>query len=408
MMDENDNSRSIVRRAPMPGGVSTPLAPPLMTSVAYGAADPDALDAVYEGRAPGYTYAREGHPNATMLAARIDWLEGAEGGIVTSSGMSAVTAAVMALICEGDHVLGSSQLYGRSLRLLTRDLPRLGFATSLVDMTDLAAVEAALRPETRLMLVETISNPTLRVADIAGLAALAQSRDILLAVDNTFATPRAFRPLDAGADVVIHSVTKLLAGHSDVTLGYVAARAEEHRASLRDASETWGLTPSPFDCWLADRGLHTFGVRYDQARANAAELADHLSWCPGVKRVIYPGRADHPDAARAAAMFGANQGCMVCFEIAGGRASANALVRAAAHIPFAPTLGDVATTLAHPASSSHRGLNEKDLASLGISEGFFRVSVGIEDIEMIKMELEAAIEAAAAAPESQADGRAAG
>ncbi|MFD1196122.1 trans-sulfuration enzyme family protein [Seohaeicola saemankumensis] len=370
---------SLIRPVPLPDSISRPVVTPLSPSVVYASDTPDDLDAQYEGRTSGYTYAREGHPNADVLARRIDLLEGGTGGIVTSSGMSAVTAVMMGLLKAGDHVLGGDQLYGRSLRLMKQDLPRLGIATSLADPTDVAAMEAALRPETRMILVEVVSNPTLRVADIEGLASLCKARGILLAVDNTFTTPRAYRPFDAGADIVIHSVTKLLAGHSDVTLGYACAADPVLQKAIYDFAVTTGLTASPFDCWLAERGLATFNLRFDRAEANAVALADHLATLPGVKRVLYPMRADHPDQARAKALLGA-RGCnMVSFELEGGRKAANAFTRAADGLAFAPTLGDVGTTLSHPASSSHRALAPAEREALGMSEGFFRVSVGLEE-----------------------------
>lgn len=385
---------SLVRRMPWPETASRPVATPLQPSVVYASADPDMLDAQYEGRLPGYTYAREGHPNAAVLAAKIDSMEAAAGGIVLGSGMAAVTAVLMGLCRAGDHVLGGDQLYGRSLRLLKDDLPRFGIATSLADPTDAQAFAEAIRPETRMILLEVVSNPTLRVADVAGIAQLAQDRGILLAIDNTFTTPRGFRPFSHGADIVIHSVTKLLAGHSDATLGYLAARDPAHRKAITDFAVTTGMTPSPFDCWLAERGLYSFDLRYDRAEANAAALAAHLADLPGVLRVLYPMRADHPDHARAVSLLGARGGHMVSFEIAGGRAAANRLTRAANTIPFAPTLGDIGTTLSHPASSSHRGLSVEGRAALGITEGFFRVSVGVEDIDVLCSEFETAIEAA--------------
>jgi len=376
--------------------VARPLATPLQASVVYAAESPDALDAQYDGTLPGWTYAREGHPNAAVLAARIDALEGAKGGIVTGSGMAAIAAAMVALCQAGDHIIGADQLYGRSLRMLDEDLPRFGMQTSRADATDVASVEAALRPETRAILVEVVSNPTMRVADIAGIAAVARDRGIALIIDNTFTTPRAFRALDHGADVVVHSVTKLLAGHSDATLGYVAARDPDIRERLAIASATWGLTASPFDCWLAERGLMSFALRYDRAEANAVALADHLAGLPGVDRVLYPGRADHPDALRAATLLAGRPGTMLSFEVPGGRAAANAFVRAMPEVPFAPTLGDIGTTLSHPPSSSHRALTPAARATIGISEGFFRVSVGVEDIDRLCAEFSAGVAAARA------------
>ncbi|MEY8827648.1 PLP-dependent aspartate aminotransferase family protein [Sedimentitalea sp. XS_ASV28] len=385
---------SLVRPDPLPDSASRPVVTPLSPSVVYASETPDMLDDQYEGRLHGYTYSREGHPNADVVAARMDAMEGASGGVMTGSGMAAVSAVLMGLLNAGDHIVGGNQLYGRSMRLMNEDLPRLGVATTLADPGDAAAIEAALRPETRMLLVEVVSNPTLRVADIEGLARLCRERDILLAVDNTFTTPRAFRPFDHGADIVIHSLTKLLAGHSDVMLGYAVARDPALTEKLRVFAVTTGLTPSPFDCWLAERGMLSFGLRFDRAQQTAAILADHLATLPGVKRVIYPMRPDHPDHDRANRLL-QGQGCnMVSFELTGGRGAANAFTRAADGLSFAPTLGDVGTTLSHPASSSHRSMSAADRAANGLHEGFFRVSVGLEDPEQLRTIFSDAVAAA--------------
>ncbi|OWU78001.1 cystathionine gamma-synthase [Marinibacterium profundimaris] len=387
----------------LPESSSWPVVTPLSPSVVYSSQSPDALDDQYEGRAQGFTYSREGHPNAQVVAARLDAMEGAEGGVVTGSGMGAVSAVLMGLLKTGDHVIGGNQLYGRSLRLMAEDLPRLGIATTLADPGDVASVEAAIRPETKMVLVEVLSNPTLRLADIDGLAALCKAKGLLLVVDNTFTTPRAFRPFDHGADIVLHSITKLLAGHSDAMLGYVVAKDPALTERMRIFSVTTGMTPSPFDCWLAERGMLSFDLRFDRAEATAARLADHLAAQAGVKRVLYPGRADHPDHAGAMALLDSHGCNMVSFELdfgeggaRAGRAAANAFARAAEGLSFAPTLGDAGTTLSHPASSSHRGLTAEAREALGMSEGFFRVSVGLEEPEALLAVFTRAIAAATA------------
>lgn len=387
---------NLIRRNPFPSGRSRPVATPLHPTVVWAADTPDQLDDIYDRPGTGFTYAREAHPNAEALARRLDALEGGQGGLVTGSGMAAVTAALLGCLKAGDHVLGGDQLYGRSLRLMAETLPAMGIETSLADPTDAAAFARGVRPNTRAILIETVSNPTLRVADVAGIAALAREKGIVLLVDATFSTPRAVRALDLGADVVIQSVTKLLAGHSDVTLGYVLAKDPARMTAIRTLAVTMGLTPSPFDCWLAERGLFTFALRYDAAERNAKALADHIAGLPGVARVIYPGRADHPDHNRASALLGDRTGNMLSFELSGGRAAANALTAAMPEVPFAPTLGDVATTLSHPPSSSHRALGVAAREAIGITEGFFRVSVGVEDVEMLKADFTRGIAAAAA------------
>ncbi|MBS0122561.1 trans-sulfuration enzyme family protein [Thetidibacter halocola] len=393
-MSDGEMKPSLQRPVAPMVGASRPVVTPIMPSVVYASDCPDALDAQYEGRVFGHTYAREGHPNADLLARRVAAMEGLEDGITLGSGMAAVTAVLLGLCRSGDHVLGADQLYGRSLRMMKEDLPRLGIATSLADPTDARAFAAAIRPETRMVLVEVVSNPTLRVADIDGIAAACKDKGVLLVVDNTFTTPAAIRPLEHGADIVLHSVTKLLAGHSDVTLGWVGAKDRALLDAMRVFAVTTGLTASPFDCWLAERGLATFDLRFARAQETAQRLGAHLAGQKGVTRVLYPTRPDHPDSARAQGLLQGRGGNMLSFEIEGGRPAANAFARAAEGIAFAPTLGDVGTTLSHPASSSHRALTPEGRAALGISEGFFRVSVGLEDPQALIACFDAGLSAA--------------
>ncbi|MEO1238668.1 MAG: aminotransferase class I/II-fold pyridoxal phosphate-dependent enzyme [Pseudomonadota bacterium] len=372
------------KRWAWPGSVSKPLGSPIQPSVVYTTPGPDTLDDIYEGHADGFTYAREGHPNAAVVAARIAQMEGVAQGLMTGSGMAAVGAVLLGLLKSGDHVIAGDQLYGRSLRLMADDLPRFGIDVSLANASDAQSIATAVTPKTKMLLIETVSNPTIRVADLDGVAAVAREAGALLVVDNTFTTPRAVQPIVHGADIVVHSVTKLLAGHSDATLGWIGTKD----AGLMDAIErfavTMGLTASPFDCWLAERGLLSFELRYDRAEANAAALAATLSETPGVKQVLYPMDPSHPDRQLAANILGNRGSHMVSFVIEGGRPEAQRLVEAVAgQIAFAPTLGDIATTLSHPASSSHRALSAEDQAAIGISEGFFRVSVGCEPLAHI-------------------------
>jgi cystathionine gamma-synthase len=389
-MSEEPKNQSVVRRTPFPRSTTSPLVPPIVPTAVFVARDVDQMNSVYEGREQGFTYGREGSPNAELLATKIASLEGAEFGLITSSGMSAVAAILLGLLKAGDHVLAGNQLYGRTLRLVTQELPRLGFATDVVDATDVAAVARAIRPNTRLLLVEVVSNPLLRIPDIVELGALARSRNLLLVVDNTFPTPLTFRPLALGAAIVFHSVTKMLAGHSDLTLGAICG-SRELTTPIREAIVTWGLNGSPFDCWLAERGMHTLELRVERANANAAALADFLARQPAVRRVFYPGRMDHPDHAVARRLFGEQFGNMVTFELAGGRETVNRFMQALQSIPFAPTLGDVSTMISHPAVTSHRGLTAAARDALGIGEGTIRVSVGVEAFSLLEDEFRAAL-----------------
>jgi cystathionine beta-lyase/cystathionine gamma-synthase len=368
-------------------GPTAPLVPPLYQSSVYTLPDLDALDQVSTGQQPGFIYARDAHPNARHLAAQLAHLEGGQWALVTSSGMAALSAILLTVAQQGDRIVASHRLYGRTLQLLQQEMPRLGLTTTLVDVSDLEQVRQALLPPARLLLVETVSNPLLRVADLEQLAGAAHERGCLLAVDNTFATPALTRPLELGADLVMESLTKMIGGHSDVTLGLVAGRGEQWPGRLSQVSSIWGLASNPFDCWLAQRGLATLPLRVKAACANAAALTDWLARQPGVRQVVYPGRRDHPDHALAARMLGGGFGAMLCFELDGGRQAVNHFMHQASGIPFSPSLGDTMTTCSHPATTSHRYLDPQEKQRQGIGDGLVRLSVGIEDLADIQKEL---------------------
>jgi cystathionine beta-lyase/cystathionine gamma-synthase len=349
-----------------------------------------------DGEEKGFIYARDSHPNALALAERLAELEGGGWALVGGSGMACISAAVLALVQQGDHVVASNRLYGRTMQLFTQELARFGLSITLVDATDLSAVESALRSKpSRLVFIETLSNPLLRLADIPALAQLAHAHHSKLIVDNTFATPVLCRPLELGADLVMESLTKMVGGHSDVTLGVLCgqARDEELRQHLAQVMSIWGLSSAPFDCWLAQRSLDTLALRVQQASRNAAALADWLPTHSGIRQVVYPGRPDHPDHAAAQALFGEEAdeealfGNMLCFELAGGRDAVNRFLRLAPGIPFSPSLGNTTTTCSHPASTSHRYVSPAEKRRQGISDGLIRLSVGVEDVERIRQEL---------------------
>jgi cystathionine beta-lyase/cystathionine gamma-synthase len=360
--------------------------PPLYQSSVYTLPDLDVLDGIMNGEAPGFIYARDGHPNARWLAEHLAAVEGATWAAICGSGMGAITAALLATARQGDHLVASNRLYGKTTVLLDQELSSYGVQTTFVDASDLDQVRAALEKPTKLLLVETVSNPLLRVSDLEALAELAHDNDSLLAVDNTFATPVLCRPLDLGADLVIESLTKMIGGHSDLTLGLVCGTVDLF-AQLSQIVSVWGLAPNPFDCWLASRGLATLTLRTRAASANAAALADWLVRQTGVAGVVYPGRADHPDHALAARQLHDGFGHMLCFELRGGREAVNRFLRQAPGIPFSPSLGHTVTTCSHPATTSHRSVSPAERRRQGISDGLIRLSVGVEDVEQIKREL---------------------
>jgi cystathionine beta-lyase/cystathionine gamma-synthase len=367
-------------------GRSSPLVPPLYQSSVYTLPDLDVLDRIMTGEAPGFIYARDGHPNARMLADKLAEIEGAAWAVACGSGMGAITAALLATARQGDHIVASNRLYGKTTVLLDQELSNYGVKTTFVDISDLNQVRTALVQPSKVLLVETISNPLLRVSDLIALADLAHDHDCLLAVDNTFATPVLCRPIEAGADIVVESLTKMIGGHSDVTLG-MACGTGELAPQVNQIVSVWGLASNPFDCWLASRGLATLSLRMRAASANAAALADWLPQQSSVAGVVYPGRSDHPDHDLACHLLRDGFGSMLCFELKGGREAVNQFLRQAIGIPFSPSLGHTTTTCSHPATTSHRSVSPAERRRQGIGDGLIRLSVGVEELETIKKEL---------------------
>lgn len=368
-------------------GSTKPLVVPLYQSSVYTLPDLDALDAIMNDGEPGYIYARDAHPNARRLGALLAQVESAQWGVVTGSGMAAISAILLATVQQGQRILASNRLYGRTVQLFTEELGRFGVATEYVDCNDLSAVETSLQTNPRLLFVETMSNPLVRVVDIAALANLAHEHDALLVVDNTFATPVLTRPMDLGADFVMESLTKMIAGHSDVTLGVVAGNDADMLPTINRTSSIWGLASNPFDCWLTERGLGTLELRTRAACKNAEQLANWLAEQSGVSRVWYPSREDHPDHELAKRVLDGGFGHMLCFELSGGRDAVNRFIHAAPGIPFSPSLGHVTTTLSHPATTSHRYASPAEKKRQGISDGLIRLSVGVEPFEQIQEEM---------------------
>lgn len=368
-------------------GETLPLVPPLYQSSVYTLPDLDALDAIMNDGEPGYIYARDAHPNARLLAQTLAEREAARWAVITGSGMAAISAILLSTVQQGQRVVAGNRLYGRTVQLLSQELDRFGVKTEFVDCNDLDAVATALEKETRLLFVETMSNPLLRVVDIRALAKMCRQSGTLLVVDNTFATPVLTRPLELGADVVMESLTKMIGGHSDVTLGALCGKDNDQLPQVNAAVSIWGLASNPFDCWLAERGLSTLSIRMCTASANAAVLAEWLTSQSGVRRVVYPGLAEHPDHELAKDVLQGAFGNMLCFELDGGRDGVNRFMRAAPGIPFSPSLGHTTTTLSHPGTTSHRYVSAAERRRQGIGDGLIRLSVGVEDVETIQAEI---------------------
>ena len=366
-----------------------PSRPPIQTTVAYVCDDPDQADGILAGEQPGFCYQRDGHPNEKSLSAFCERLHSVGESItaaVTSSGMAAMSLAVVALLKSGDHVLLSNRLYGKTVSLIVGQGQKFGIEASEVDVFDTDALTGAFRANTKLLIVETISNPQIRVADIEQLAKLAHSHNSLLLVDNTFATPIVCQPFHWGADLVLESITKFMNGHGDVMLGMLAGK-KGLLNGIDKISSTWGFAASPFDCWIAERGMMTLAMRMKQASKNAQAVADYLAGQEMCTHVNFPGLDAHPDQEVSKKQFNRLDGepCfanMVSFELSGGAPAAARFIRRSP-IPFCASLGEMSTTLSHPASTSHRLLNSEQLGQLDISEGTIRLSIGCESSELL-------------------------
>ncbi len=339
----------------------------------------------FAGTEEGNVYSRFTNPTVTMFQERLAALEGAEACIATASGMSAMLATVMALLKAGDHIVSARSIFGASQQLFGAILPRFGVATSFVVGSDPAAFRAALQPGTKLLFIETPSNPLTEVFDIAALAAVAHEAGALLVVDNCFCSPALQRPLELGADLVIHSATKYLDGQGRVLGGAVCggkAPVEEVFKFMRTA----GPTLSPFNAWVILKGLETLKIRMLAQSVSALDLAHRLEAHPAVARVFYPGLPSHPQHALAMRQQ-ATGGAIVAFEVKGGRAEAWRVVDNCKLLSITANLGDVKTTLTHPASTTHGRITPEARAEAGITEGLLRVAVGLEAVTDIEADL---------------------
>ena len=360
---------------------------------------PIVLSSTFAQDGPGgykdYDYSRAGNPTRTALEGCLAALEGAKHGVAFGSGCAATTAILLGLK-TGDHVLCGDDVYGGTFRIFDKVMKQWGLEASFMDMSEPAKVKAAMRPNTKLVWLETPSNPMLKIFDIAAIAEIAKKGGAALAVDNTFATPMLQKPLDHGATMVVHSTTKYLNGHSDVVGGAVLTSDAEAAESLHFLQKSVGGVPSPFDCYMVLRGLKTLGVRMKQHVAGARVIADHLSRHKQVERVFYPGLATHRGHDVASRQMKAPGG-MISFELAGGLPSATAFLKALRIFVCAESLGGVESLAEHPAIMTHASLPADVRAALGIGDGLIRLSVGVEDEGDLTDDLERGFRAAAAA-----------
>ncbi len=341
----------------------------------------------FAGEQPGYIYSRLGNPTTNELEARVAELEGFPAGAACATGMGAVSAAMLAFLEHGDHVVVADAIYGCSFALFSHLFKKFGIEVDFVDMTEPANVRSAMRASTKMVFIETPANPHLKVIDIAAVASIAHEFDARVIVDNTFMTPLLQQPRKQGADLVIHSATKFLNGHGDVVAGLICGSADDIELIKATTLKDMGATMSPHDAWLILRGLKTLDVRMERHCQNAAKVADYLARHDAVREVYFPGFADHPaQSLMGTQMHGT--GAVIAFELHGDSAKAQQMLDSLQLITIAVSLGDAETLIQHPASMTHSPYTPEARAKAGISETLIRIAVGLESVDDIINDLE--------------------
>jgi O-succinylhomoserine sulfhydrylase len=357
--------------------------------------DAEAAEARFKGEDPGFVYSRYANPTVAMFEERMCLLEGAEASLAVASGMAAVTAALLCDLKAGDHVVSSRALFGSCDYVVTSILPRLGISSTLVDGRDLKEWRKAVRPETKAFFLETPSNPTLELIDIAGVAEIARRAGARLIVDNVFSTPLFQRPLKLGAHTVVYSATKHIDGQGRCLGGVVLSDEEWVEEKLFPYLKHTGPSLSPFNAWVLLKALETLEVRVTRQAASAEKLAQVLIDHPSVERIFYPGHKSHPQYALAHKQMSSG-GNMISFEVKGGKRGAFDMLRSLEVVKISNNLGDAKSLVTHPATTTHQRLKEEDRRKLGIGDGLIRLSVGLEDPRDLAEDLTQALDRASA------------
>jgi methionine-gamma-lyase len=363
---------------------------PIYQTSAFAFESAEAGARLFRGEQTGFIYTRIGNPTTEALQNTVAALEHGSSALATASGMAATSTLFLGLLKAGDHVVCSHAVYGPSRVLLEREMVRFGIRPTFVETSDTDAVREALAPDTRLLFVETPANPTLTVTDLAACAELAHARGALMAVDNTFASPYLQTPLDLGADIVVHSMTKFINGHSDVVAGMIVVRDPKLHRQLRPVLTTFGATIDPHQAWLVLRGVKTLGLRMAQSQASAQKVAEFLRGHQSVAWVSYPGLPEHPHHERAKRQM-RGFGAMVCFGPKGGFPAVQRVLDRVRLCTLGVSLGGVETLIQHPATMTHASLSEEAKAAAGIGPDLIRLALGIEDAEDLIADLDQAL-----------------
>ncbi len=374
----------VVHAGITPDPTTGSIVPPIYQTATY------VLDEV--GKDKGFDYTRSANPTRQVLEANLAAIDGGEHGVCYASGMAAADSCLK-LLSAGDHVVCSDDVYGGVSRLFNKVLARYALDCTYVDTSQPETVRQAIRPETKMLWVETPTNPLLKVTDLEAMAAIAKDNGLFFAVDSTFATPVFLRPLEFGADIVMHSTTKYLSGHNQIIGGVVITDRNDINDQLKFIQKTIGAVPSPFDCWLTLLGVKTLHLRMQRHAASAQMVAEYLESHPKVARVIYPGLPSHPQYTVAKAQMSGFSG-MIAFELKGGTPAGRTMMNNVKLCGLAESLGAVETMITHPATMTHAEVPAEDRHARGLSDGLVRLSVGIEDVDDILTDLEQALNAA--------------
>jgi len=365
------------------------LSPPIYQTSTFAFRDADHGARLFREEEEGFIYTRISNPNINLLADKMALLESAEAGSIFASGLAAIFNAVVAVTKSGGHIISDDTIYGGTFTLLKEYMPEFGIEVTFIDATDLNMIADAIKSETTMLFIETPANPTMKIIDIGECAKLVHSKNLLLCVDNTFATPYLQRPFELGADIVLHSATKYLGGHGDVIGGVVIGR-KDFVKKMWDKGKEIGASISPFNAWLILRGLKTLAVRMEKHCTNAMKIAEYLAAHKKIERVYYPGLSTHPGHALAARQM-SKFGGMLGFDVKGGKEAGKVLMNSVKLCTLAVSLGDVDTLIEHPASMTHSSYNEEELRACGINLGFVRLSVGLEHADDLIADLEQAL-----------------